>query len=133
VADIQHNSPIKKAGIREGQFLIGCVEYPYKTIDAFMEGLYERFFDKELEDKSVHLVLYDIATDAVLVKEVVLKRGWGGKGLLGCDFLQGLLNKFPHNLEQQRAEIGEKENKKRAIEKMRNELGDCDGASKSLL
>jgi hypothetical protein len=46
ITDIQNNSPVKKAGIREGQFLIGCLEYPYKTIDAFMEGLYERFFDR---------------------------------------------------------------------------------------
>ena len=49
-----------------------------------MEGLYERYFDKEVEEKSVHLILYDIVTDSLIMKEVVLKRGWGGKGLLGC-------------------------------------------------
>jgi len=40
VTDIQNNSPIKKAGIREGQYLIGCAEFSYVSIDAFMEGLY---------------------------------------------------------------------------------------------
>jgi len=51
----------------------------------------------------VHLIIYDIPTDTLAVKEVTLKRGWGGKGILGCDFLQGMLNKFPLNLEEQRA------------------------------
>lgn len=117
---MQPNSPVKKAGIREGQYLIACQEYPYKTIDVFMEGLYERFFNKEIKDKSVNLVVYDIVTDCLLIKEVVLQRGWGGKGLLGCEFLQGLLNKFPHNLEQQRKELSHQETKKRETEKLRN-------------
>jgi len=38
----------------------------------------------------------------------MLKRGWGGKGLLGCDFLQGLLNKFPANLEEKKNEMRQK-------------------------
>jgi hypothetical protein len=48
--------------------------------------------------KAVHLAIYDIPGDILTVKEVTLKRGWGGKGLLGCDFLQGSLHKFPLNL-----------------------------------
>ena len=78
-----------------------------------MEGLYEIYFDKERQEKSVHLALYDIVTDNLIMKEVVLKRGWGGKGLLGCEFLQGLLNKFPQNLELQRQQLTLKDNKKR--------------------
>jgi hypothetical protein len=70
-----------------------------------MEGLYERFFDKENQDKTVHLVVYDVPTDVLSVREVKLKRGWGGNGLLGCDFLQGLLNKFPANLEGRKEEM----------------------------
>lgn len=98
-----------------------------------MEGLYERYFDKEVKDKNVHLILYDIVTDSLLMKEVTLNRGWGGKGLLGCEFLQGILNKFPQKLEEERNKLREREGKKREIEKLRNELGDCDGASKSLI
>jgi hypothetical protein len=89
------------------------VEFSYSSIDAFMEGLYERFFDKENKEKAVHLVIYDIPTDTLAVREVVLKRGWGGKGILGCDFLQGTLNKFPMNLEETRAEMLVKEKKKK--------------------
>jgi len=55
-----------------------------------------------MTDKRIHLALYDLGTDNLIIKEVALKRGWGGKGLLGCEFMQGLLNKFPHNLEEQR-------------------------------
>jgi hypothetical protein len=66
------------------------------------------------------------------LKEVTLGRGWGGKGLLGCEFLQGMLNKFPTNLEQQRQEILKQEAKKTEILKMRSEMGECDGASKIL-
>lgn len=84
IVDIKPNSPIKKAGVKEGQYLIGCEEYGYPSIDAFMEGLYEIFFDKESKDKSVHLAIYDIASDTLSLREVVLARGWGGKGLLGC-------------------------------------------------
>lgn len=102
LTDIKANSPIKKAGVREGQYLIGCLEYAYPSIDAFMQGLYEKFFDKESKDKNVHLAIYDIASDTLALREVTLGRGWGGKGLLGCEFLQGMLNKFPTNLEQQR-------------------------------
>lgn len=99
VTAIQSNSPMAKSGVREGQYLIGCKEFGYVSIDAFMEGLYERYFDKEISDKTVQLALYDIASDSLLLKNVELRRGWGGKGLLGCDFLQGLLNKFPTQLE----------------------------------
>jgi hypothetical protein len=66
------------------------------------------------------------------MKEVTLNRGWGGKGLLGCEFLQGMLNKFPTNLEEQRKEIIKREAKKSEILKLRNELGECDGASRLL-
>lgn len=46
----------------------------------------------------MHLAIYDIGLDTLVLKEVTLGRGWGGKGLLGCEFLQGMLNKFPTNL-----------------------------------
>jgi hypothetical protein len=46
LTDIKINSPIKKAGVKEGQYLIGCLEYSYQSIDLFVEGLYEKFFDK---------------------------------------------------------------------------------------
>lgn len=49
-----------------------------------MEGLYERFFDKENKNKNVHIAIYDISNDMLMIKEVALSRGWGGKGLLGC-------------------------------------------------
>lgn len=38
--DIKANSPVRKAGIKEGQYLIGCAEFPYQSLDIFMEGLY---------------------------------------------------------------------------------------------
>jgi hypothetical protein len=118
--------------VREGQYLIGCLEYAYPSIDAFMEGLYEKYFDKETKDKSVHLAVYDIASDTLGLREVVLARGWGGKGLLGCEFLQGMLNKFPTNLQEQRQQILQQEAKKAEVLKLRGEMGDCDGASKVL-
>lgn len=97
-----------------------------------MEGLYEKFFDKESKDKQVHLAVYDIASDTLALREVTLGRGWGGKGLLGCEFLQGMLNKFPTNLQEQREQILKREAKKNEIMKLRNEMGECDGASKVL-
>lgn len=68
----------------------------------------------------MHLAIYDIGLDTLALKEVTLSRGWGGKGLLGCEFMQGMLNKFPTNLEEQRAEIMKQEAKKSEILKMRN-------------
>lgn len=38
--DIKANSPVRKAGIKEGQYLIACAEFPYQSLDIFMEGLY---------------------------------------------------------------------------------------------
>lgn len=131
ITDIQENSPIKKAGVREGQYLIGCQEFSYPSLDAFTEGLYEIYFDKSIESKAIHMALYDIASDILFTKEVTLKRGWGGKGLLGCEFLQGLLNKFPSNLEEQRRTLRVQEGKREEVERLRNELGECDGASKT--
>jgi len=71
-------------------------------LDNFIEGLYDRFFDKEVSDKRVHLALYDVLSDEVSIKPVLLKRGWGGDGLVGCQFLQGQLFKFPHDLKERR-------------------------------
>lgn len=73
-----------------------------------MEGLYEIFFNKETKDKVVHLALYDFANDQLFIKEIILRRGWGGKGLLGCEFLQGMLHKFPNDFEVQKKIIQEK-------------------------
>lgn len=67
-------------------------------MDKFIEGLYDRFFDKQVSDKRVNLALYDMVGDEVNIKPVLLKRDWGGKGLLGCDFLQGHVFKFPSKL-----------------------------------
>ena len=78
-------------------------------------------------------MLYDLVSDHLSTKEVVLQRGWGGKGLLGCEFLQGMLNKFPHNLEEERRQLKQKGQEKKEVEKLRNELGDCDGASQALV
>lgn len=82
--------------------MVGCVEFSYATLDKLIEGLYDRFFDKEVTDKSVHFALYDMLSDRVILKRVLLKRGWGGNGLLGCEFLQGQLYKFPLNLKERR-------------------------------
>ncbi len=84
IADISINSPVHLAGIKEGLYLLGCVQFSYITLDKFIEGLYDRFFDKEVTDKHVHLALYDMLDDQVTVRPVLLKRGWGGNGLLGC-------------------------------------------------
>lgn len=67
-------------------------------MDKFIEGLYDRFFDKEVIDKRVNLALYDMVEDEVNIKPVLLRRDWGGKGLLGCDFLQGHVFKFPSKI-----------------------------------
>ena len=44
-----------------------------------------------------------------------------------------MLNKFPHNLEEERRQLKQKGLQKKEVEKFRNELGDCDGASQSLV
>jgi len=54
------------------------------SLNGFTEMLYDRYFDKEVKDKHIHLAVYDILNDDVSIKPVLLKRGWGGKGLLGC-------------------------------------------------
>ena len=96
-SDIKLNSPVKKAGIMEGEFLIGAQEFTYDSINGLLENLYDRYFDKQIESKSVHLAVYNINIDDLKIVEVVLARGWGDKGLLGCQFLEGHLNKFPKN------------------------------------
>ena len=50
----------------------------------------------------MHLAVYDMLSDEVRICSVLLKRGWGGSGLLGCEFLQGQLYKFPLNLKERR-------------------------------
>lgn len=63
MTDILNNSPIQKANIKEGQYLIGCMEFKYNSINNFIEGLYDRFFDKEIKEKVVNLAVYDLKTD----------------------------------------------------------------------
>jgi hypothetical protein len=79
------------------------------TLDKLIEGLYDIYFDKEVPDKHIHLALYDMLTDEVRIKPVLLKRGWGGNGLLGCEFLQGQLYKFPLNIKERRQALLEKQ------------------------
>jgi hypothetical protein len=79
------------------------------TLDKLIEGLYDIYFDKEVPDKHVHLALYDMLTDEVRIKPVLLKRCWGGNGLLGCEFLQGQLYKFPLNIKERRQALLEKQ------------------------
>ena len=102
VSELKINSPIQLAGAKEGEYLLGCIQFQYNSLNNFIEGLYDRFFDKEVADKYVHLALYDMVSDEVSIKPVLLKRGWGGNGLLGCDFLQGQLYKFPNDLRERR-------------------------------
>lgn len=51
------------------------------------------------------MALYNINTDELKVTPVLLARGWGDKGLLGCQFLEGHLNRFPKNLASIRDEL----------------------------
>lgn len=53
-----------------------------------------------VEDKHIHFAVYSIPNDELRVVPVLLERGWGDKGLLGCEFLEGHLYKFPKNLEE---------------------------------
>jgi hypothetical protein len=92
------NSPVKQAGISEGQFLIGCVEFKYRSLNEFIEGVSEKYFDKTVEDKHINLAFYDITNDNLKIVPVLLGRGWGEKGLLGCQFAEGQMKRFPKNL-----------------------------------
>lgn len=65
-----------------------------------MEHVYERFYDKSFESKTIHFATYSLAKDELKIVPVLLARGWGDKGLLGCQFLEGQLNRFPKNLHQ---------------------------------
>lgn len=67
--------------------------------------MYDRYFDKTVENKTVHFAVYCIAKDELRLAPVVLARGWGDKGLLGGQFLEGHLNRFPKNLQEIRAEL----------------------------
>lgn len=60
----------------------------------------------------MHLALYDMESDEVRIRPVLLKRGWGGNGLLGCEFLQGQLYKFPLNLNEKRSQLLQKQEAK---------------------
>lgn len=60
VGDIKINSPIQLAGVKNGEYLLGCLEFQYNSLDKFIEVLYDRFFDKEVSDKRVNLALYDM-------------------------------------------------------------------------
>ena len=64
-------------------------------MNELIDMTYDRFFDKEIPDKTINLAVYSILKDRVRLAPVVMKRGWGGKGLLGCEFMQGILYKFP--------------------------------------
>jgi hypothetical protein len=70
-----------------------------------MENLYDRFYDKLIEDKNINFAVYNLATDELRIVPVLLGRGWGEKGLLGCQFLEGHLNKFPKNLLEVRSTL----------------------------
>lgn len=39
------------------------MEFQYNSLDKFIEGLYDRFFDKEVKDKRVNLAMYDMVED----------------------------------------------------------------------
>lgn len=52
-----------------------------------LENVYDRFYDKETEDKNINLAVYNLRNDDLRMVPVTLQRGWGEKGLLGCQFL----------------------------------------------
>lgn len=78
------------------------MEFKYGSINELLENLYDRYYDKEVSDKTVHFAMYNILEDSFRKVGVVLDRGWGGKGLLGGQFLEGNLNRFPKNLKEHR-------------------------------
>lgn len=98
-----------------------------------MEELADRFFDKEVPDKVVNLAIYDIITDELIMRAVELNRGWGGKGLLGSEFMQGMLNRFPIRFEETRKMMLERLRQKKLNKKALLELSECDGVSKGLV
>ena len=81
---VANNSPVQLAGIKEGEYIIGCKQFIYRSFNELIETTYDRFFDKEVKDKTINLAAYDIVEDNLRVIPIGLKRGWGGKGLLGC-------------------------------------------------
>lgn len=36
VADILKNFPIQSAGVKQGDYFLGCLEFPYVTLDKFI-------------------------------------------------------------------------------------------------
>lgn len=102
ILNVKPNSPFQKAGILEEEYLIGCQEFDYSSVGDLLEKLYERFYDKAIEDKKVNFAVYDIIDDDLRIVEVQLSKDWGGKGLLGCEFLEGILYRFPTNFEEHR-------------------------------
>lgn len=64
--------------------MIGCLEFKYNSTNALLDNLYDRFFDKTVQNKTVHFAVYNLLNDDLRVVPVLLARGWGEKGILGC-------------------------------------------------
>lgn len=78
--------------------MIGCVEFKFHSVNNLLDNIYDRFFNKEVPSKVIHFAVYNLLKDELRVLPVQLERGWGEKGLLGCEFVDGQLNRFPKNL-----------------------------------
>lgn len=74
------------------------MEFKFHSINNLLDNVYDRYFDKEVLSKVIHFGVYNLVKDELRVLPVQLEKGWGEKGLLGCEFMSGQLNKFPKNL-----------------------------------
>eukprot|EP01017_Pseudomicrothorax_dubius_P026035 TRINITY_DN2873_c0_g1_i4.p1 TRINITY_DN2873_c0_g1~~TRINITY_DN2873_c0_g1_i4.p1 ORF type:complete len:394 (-),score=105.09 TRINITY_DN2873_c0_g1_i4:32-1213(-) len=94
VLNVQPGSPAAQAGlVADEDYLLGIMQSIYSNLNELI-GFIE-YLQKNAANKSIELCLFNIRTKAFRFAIVHPAKGWGGKGLLGCEFGTGLLHRLP--------------------------------------
>ena len=129
---MQMGSPASKAHLSNDNFLIACEEFKFESIQELVDNMHEILYSKDVVNKTVTLLSYNVVRDKLQSHRVELQRKWGGKGIMGCEFLEGHLNRLPNNLEEIRREYGAKMAQREEIVRVQKELMSSDGVSRRL-
>ncbi|ORM40602.1 Golgi reassembly-stacking protein 1 [Babesia sp. Xinjiang] len=90
VINVQDGSPAMKAGLTPiTDYLLGT------NLQLFVDSDCVRVHVGEHVDEDVTLYVYNTITESIRKTIITPRRGWGGKGTLGCDLANGYIHRIP--------------------------------------
>lgn len=100
ILEVFPNSPAEKAGFQKlDDYIIGIFQYKYQSQDEMIDYIIESQYSDN--NQGLDAILYNSKTRKVRQVHVVPNLQWGGKGSLGCEFGNGVMNQIPNPEEQE--------------------------------